>query len=556
MTENNGMNNPQWEDPTPRAKPNGKGRIMGIAALGVAAVLGIGVYASGILGNLGGSTVSKPDQVSQALASLAEGEDNKFMNDWLGSTELTKNMMKGYNFSGNLELVDLPALTESFGMTLPKGIMLSFEGAQDSATKTGSGKLSAGMMGTNFLSLDYFASETKFQAAVPALFKEVITADLSGDLAAKIKAAPLFQNLEGTEDAQEAINVFVESFKTSQAQSDRMLKLLTGELKLDTEYKGLSDAAKTFKTKWVIEDAEKKTMTVNGKSEAFKGYRVTVKKADYIAFLKDLKTFSFTDAKFKTDFLDVFVNQYAVGEGITKDAAYTKLSTDMDAAIAKLEAEPMAKDLLFTVHMTPDNKLVALTSEYEGKDSAKLNLEMERTGGNFMNENARLKFTVTGGENPGAMEVVSTGKTEGNAQTRQIKITSAGTGSDDKADITIDSSVAKDTGLFTGKLSANASMEGTPVVMDLTVNGKYADIVKDKSGAFLFDEIRLTMNQKPMATFKAEYRYNTENVVVKPLEGTPMDLFTATEDDMNNLMMQIQENMGGLLNLLGVPLGF
>lgn len=553
MSENNGMNNPQWEDPTPKVKAKGRGPIIGLATLGLAAVVGVGIYASGILGNFGGA--SKQDRVSDALVSLMEGEENKFISDWMGGDELTKNMMKGYNFSGNLELVDLPVLNETAGFTLPKGIMLSFEGATDAAAKAGSGKLSLGLMGTDFVSAQFFGSDSKFQMAAPALFKEVITADLTGDLAAKIKNAPLFQSMANTAEAEKSITMFVDALKANQGQSEKLMKFITGELKLE-DYQGIKDNTKAFKDKWVIEAAQDKTLQFNGKQEAFKGFNVTMKKADYIAYLKAMKTYVLTDAKFKADFTDLIVQQLAATESITKEAAYTKLDQDLTEAIAKLEADPLAKDLTITIHMTKENKLVSLTSVYDGKDNAKINLLIERMGGDFFNQNAKLNLSVTGGSEPGSLEVVSSGKTEGSVQTRQIKINSAGQAADDKVQITMDMSLNKETGAFSVTSNMPLTMEGTNSTFDLSLKGKIEDVVKDKSAAMVFDEIILSVDQKPQASFKAEMKYNTENVAVKELEGAPMDIFTADEEDMNNIMNQIMENFGGLLNLFGAPLGF
>lgn len=552
MSENNEMNNSQWEDPTPKAKAKGKGPLIGIAAIGLAAVVGIGVYASGILGGMGG--VIKPEQVSDAMVSLFEGEQNKFMDDWIGGEQLSKNTMKAVNYSGNLELVELPALQESLGMTLPKGIMLSMEGASDSTTKTGSGKLSVGLMGTNFLSAEFFGSDTKMQMAVPAMFKEVITADMSGDLATKIKNAPLLKNLGSTEETEQAIKMFVEGLKSGQAQSDRIMKMINGDFKLD-EYKGLVDNTKNFKDKWVIEKAEDKAMLFNGKQETFKGATVTIKKADYITFLKDMKTYVLTDAKFKADFMDMIVEAGGSADKMTKEEAYAKLDQEMTAAITKLEAEPMAKDLTFTIHMTKDNKLVSMTSAYEAND-AKVNLLIERNGGDFLNQNAKMTFSVVGGENPGSIELTSTGKTEANVQTRQITMKANGMTPEDSGAITVDSSFNKDTGAFNEKAATTMMMDNKATDLEMVMNGKFENIVKDKSGAMVFDEIKITMDKKVLVNFKGEFKYNTENVVVKPLEGTPMDIFTATENDLNNLMEQIQSNLGGLMNLIGLPLGF
>lgn len=553
MSENNGMNNQQWEDPTPKVRAKGKGPLMGIAAVGLAAVVGIGVFASGMLGNVVGGKPS--DQVSKALGSLFEGEENKFMEDWVGGPELSKNMMKASSFSGNLELVDFPALTQSMGLTLPQGIRLSFEGANDTAAKSGSGKISLGLMGANFLGAEFFGSDAKMQMAIPAMFKEVITADLTGDLAAKIKSAPLFKSLSASGDPtelEEAITMFTQSLKSGQTQSDQMTKMLNGELNFD-EYKGLVDTTKTFQAKWVIEKVDNKTVTFNGKAESFPGYVVTIKKADYITYLKDMKTYVLTDEKFKNDFTDRAAQQMATTENITKDEAYTKLDQELSGAITKLEAEPMAKDLTFTVHMTKDNVLVSMTMAYEVTD-AKINVSIERNGGDFLNQNATLKVNVEG-KDSGSMEVSSTGKTEANVQTRQIKLTGKMADSKEDGAVTFDSSINKDTGAMSVKAVTAMMMADKTSNLEMVMNGKLENIVKDKSGAIVLDEMKLTMDNETVANFKAEFKYDTQNVVVKPLEGTPLDLFTATETDMNSLMEQIQSNLGGLLQLIGMPLG-
>ncbi len=549
MSENNGTNNPQWEDPTPKAKPKGKGPIIGIAAIAVAAVVGIGLYASGLFGNFGGA--SKPDQVSQALASLLEGNENPFVDNWIGSKELTRNMMKGYNFSGNLELVDVPSLNESVGVSLPKGIMLSFEGASDAAAKTGSAKLSLGMMGTNVLSAELFGSQSKLQMAVPALFKEVITADITGDLEAKIKAAPLLKDIENNEETSAMIKAFAEGVKSGQSQSEKMIKFMNGDVKL-SDYKTLNDSTNNFKAKWSISDAQSRNVMFNGKQENFRGYQVTVKKADYIAYLKEVKTAFLTDEKLKADFTDMIAQQTAVSENITKEAAYTKLDQDITDSINKLEQDAAAADIVFTVHMTKENKLVSLSSQFAGKDNTAIKVSLERNGGDFLWQNSSISISQEGGTNPGSVKMVSAGKTDGNTQTRQVSVNSDGT-PEDKLAMTMDSSLNKESGIISAKITGNTQAQAAPTAFEVVVNGKLEDVVKDKSAALVLDEIRLTADQQLIAALKGEFKYNTENVSVKEPAGTPLDLFTATETDLNNIMEQIQTNLGGLLGLF---LGF
>ena len=549
MTENTTNLHPEWEDPTPKQKAKSKGPMIGLISVALIAVLGIGLYASGLFGKL---FVNKEDRVTQALYSLMKGEENPFVQDWMGTKELNAAMAKAYRSSGTLELVEAPIVQEMIGFPVPGGITLSFEAQQDTALKTMSAKLGLGMMGTDLVNGQLYVDENKMQVAAPSLFKEVISADFSGDLDSKLDNAPLFKDQPEAEEFKESIRQFAQTLKDSQGQTTQLVKLMTGEASL-YDYQGLKDATEKFKGQWVIEDAPAKTASYNGKQAAFDGYKVTMPKAAYVAFLKEMKTFMLSDAKFKTDIMDLVADQVAAGELITKEEAYTKMGTEMDQWIQSVEQNAELKDIPFTIHMSDDNELVSLVSEVKSAADG-FNLNLERSGGAYGNENMKLTLVATG-TNAGQMELVSIGKTEGAAQSRELHI-SAASADAKAADNVIKWNINKESGALSGEAKTSVVEADQVVPIEMTFKGKVQDIVKGKSGTAVLDEIKINANGQAVATLKGDMKYSVEGVKAVMPEGTTMDLFTATQADMDKIMEQIQEKLGGFLNLMDTPLGF
>jgi len=547
MTEQNNNQQPEWNEPTPRTRKNGKGPIIALVALLIVAAIGIGAYASGIFGGKG----SEKDQVSEALLSVFKGEENPFMEDWLGTTKLSENMMKASKTSGRLELVEMPLVTGMTGFPVPGGITLSFETNQDMKAKASSGSMGLGLMGTNIVNGKMYMKDTLLQVAAPSLFEEVLTADLSGDLEAKLNNAPLFKDQLDNDEAADAIRQMSEALKDSGEQQEKMMKLMTGQTKL-SDYPGFSKHFKTLKEKWVIEEVDEKTQVWNGKEDSFKGYHVTMPKDAFIEYFRNMKTYFMTDEKVQADILDMVLGQVAAQEEITREEAKKELDEKLTEEIKNLETNPNIKDMVFVIHMTDDNEMVSFATDYTTPKAA-MKLNFERFGGAYPDENMKLNVSVTG-EESGSMEMTSTGKTEENSQVRDILI-SVKEADQAAMEQKIALTVNKETGLFTVKIDGTVLEKDQPNQMQMTINGKFQDIVKGKSGQMVVDEMKLMMAGEPMMTLKGDLSYDTENITVSELEGEKLDIMTATPEDMETVMEQIQEKLGLLLQLIDFPLG-
>ena len=545
MGENNfdDIRNKVTTTPPPK---KGKGLFIAILAVGLVAVLGIAAFATGVIGG----KATKNQRVAEALISLAEGEDNAFVSDWIGEKELSEEMLKGFTASGNLELVSLPGL-EAQGIALPKGIMLSFETSSNSEAGTSRGKLGIGLMGSSLLNAEIYTDQSKMQVAVPALFDEIIAADFSGDLNEKIKNAPLFKDMV-TEEMLAEVGAIPQALAESQELSDKIRAVATGNLGVK-DYPALETALNKFRDSWTVEEAEAKTMTWNGTEGNFDGFHVTITKDSVITLLNDLKAFVTTDAKFKADFMDYLAKQMADSESITMEEAYTRLDEEMTEAINDLQADESFKEAKFTVYMTKDNELVSFHTVNE-MDESKADFLVERYGGDFPNQNMKAVVTVEGGEDSGTMTLESTGKTEGNVQNRDFTMKSGV--AEETMDLVMKTSIDKESGAFSGSIVTAVEMEGTTTDFTLEYKGKVEDVVKGKSATYVLDELKVLTMDELQAELKGELKYSTGAVTVAPLEGTEVDVFTATQEDMEKVMNQIMENIGVLMQFMGGGLGF
>ncbi len=526
-----------------------RGPLLAILIVALVAALGVGAYASGLFGR----AANQNQRVGEALASVVKGEDNPFVNDWIGQEELAGNMGQGYQVSGKLELVALPGL-EGQGISLPKGIMLSFETLSNTEAGASRGKLGLGLMGSSLVNAEFYMDQTKLQLAVPALFEEIIAADFSGDLAEKVKNAPLFQG-EVDEETLKAIRSIPETLTESQQLNEKMLELAMGELTL-SDYPGLEQAMHKFRDSWTVVEAADKTQTWNGSEATFDGFDVTVAKEDVVAFLNDLKTYVTTDEQFKADFMDIIANQVAAQESITREEAYQKIDAEMTEAISRFQSDESFTDAKFTVHMTKDNELVSFAA-VSTMDQATADLLLERYGGDFPNQNMKALIKVEGGEDPGQMEVVSSGRTENSIQSRDFSVRSGG-GADDTVDIVLKTSLDKASGAFTGTVVTTGEAEGQAMDFTLDFKGTVEDVVKGKSATYVLDELKVTALGEVQAELKGELKYSADAVTVSPLEGTELDIFTATEADLQRVTEEIMENIGVFMQFLdfGGGLGF
>lgn len=549
MEDNSNTNDTQKNGNTSLSSKKSKGPLLAIIGLVVVISLGVLALATGIIG--GGANKNK--RVAEALVSVFDGEDNSFVNDWLGQEELAKNMAKGYKASTTLELVSLPAL-EGMGINLPEGVMLSIENSSN-AEGASRGKFGLGLLGSSLLNAEYYMDEAKLQLAVPALFNEIIAVDFSGDLAEKIKNAPLFKDTADEETLQ-AIRSIPQALSENQKLNDNLMKLVTGELKL-SDYPGLEKVMNEFRDSWTVEEAQDKTMTWNGKEASFDGFDVTVAKEDVLTFMNGVKTFVTTDEKFREDFMDFIAGQIASQEGITVEEAYTKITTEMTEMINEFQEETTFTEAKFTIHMTKDNELVSLTTEARIVETP-VTILVERYGGDFPNQNMKVVMSSQDEDDAGQVDFVSSGKTEGNVQTRDITLKLGRSNAEAEAvEMVMTTMLNRESGAFSDSVVITGLSESQTPDITLDFSGTIKDVVKGKSATQVLDKLKFSADGEVMAELKGEIKYSTEDVTVVPLEGTELDIFTATEEDMQGVLEQIMENIGVLMQFLDLGgLGF
>lgn len=531
----------EWTEPAVVAPRNKNGMYIAIAALVILALIGVG-FATGTFGSLGLFGGSDADRVAQGVSSLTEFGDNQPIENLLGNKQLMESMQNNSAIKGYLEVVDLPILTQTAGMALPSGITLSFDMNTD-ASRNSATSFGLGFKGTDAFKLHLYQKDKQLALAIPQLFKEVITADLSGDIKAKIENAPLLKGMV----SQDQIN-----------QLPAVIEQLGSPVNPQKVFKEIKDSPKLkqimadYKKAWVIKKAEDKKQLFNGKEQSFDGFLVTLPKAANVKFLRDLKDYIHTDEAFRTLYMDNLIKTTVLASApqktMTTEEAYAQSAKSMEEAIAKYENSGVP-DPTFTIHLTDDNKAVSLVSSYTVNDVS-TDVNIMRSGGDFLAQNASYALRTTESGKQISFQLTTTGKTEGDVQTANFTADIKGPATTQPIRIVGDSSTNVKDGTFEMRASLNPELQGA----NLLITGAYTDIQKGKAYTMVLDKINLSAQGQSLATLSGRFTLTDAPVFNEP-SGEKLDLFTATQADVQNLQNQVMQNIQTLMQFFGGMFG-
>ncbi|WP_459129591.1 hypothetical protein [Guggenheimella bovis] len=537
------VENPTWEEVEPVQKntKKSKGLIAGVLAVILAlAVLGFAGTKLGWFGSKGGTEVAKndTDRVIFGLQSMAGGGLSDKNQEILDLKTFFENMQKAASVDATLTLVEAPIVEQQSGFALPQGLTLHFQSNTDSQKKASEAVLGFGFNGSDLLSMNVHAQDEAVTFMVPALTKTAFTLDLSGDLKSKIKNAPLLK--DATIDEQ-SLNSFVEGYKSMMANSAKFQAMAAGGIgnQLDT-YPLLKKALDDFKANWKVTKIESKKFTYNGTEQDFDGFNVEIPQETYIKFLEDIKTFVTTEEAFQKDFIDPFIGTSS--PTMTKEEFMKGFSDSIDQAVASIKKENLPA-FTFTEYLTEDNKLVSFESEYKVKDEG-LKIDVKQLGGATHNQNAEIKIDAVSaaGATP-VIHYVSKGEN---------------TGDREETNFQFDVNTGGQKAVFSGKEAVDWAQKTLSYSVGMTdstnkkyfeavAEGKMEDIVKGKSMTLNYDKIDVVFSGQKAIGLKAKIKLSNEVPEIKaPDTGKKVDVFQATEEDLNAVMQEIQSNAVGL----------
>lgn len=483
-------------------------------------------YKKGLIG------LSSKDKVALATVNMFSKEENKneLIDNYLGVSELLKATKKASSAKGSIELVELPSPKEANIPDL-KGLGINFDINSDSSKKALFTDLGLAYKGSKLISAQFLMNENKIEAQVPTLISSVFTADIKSDLKNKLKSSMFGKNM-----TEEDLNNFVLAI-------NNVKKSLAGENSLTdidfTKYKFLKDSFMKFKDTWVVEKADSKSFNFNGKDETMNGFKYKITKESILTLLKDLQTGFKTDENFKKEVLDEVIT--TIYPNINdKATAYTQLDTDITKTIEKIKNEQKFTEVTGNVYLNSKNQMISLLSKTQYTDGV-TNVELQRNGGDFINQNGFVKISATEGGKATAIKVTSTGSTVEKAQSRAFNVTLTEDGKDmDVAKLVYKIDTAKN--LITSTLDVNNTVN-TSENFKLDLQGSISNLVKGKSMKLIFDKIDASLNNEPVIKLKGDVDVNTEKVDIKEISGNKVDIFTLKEEDLSKFIQEFQTNI-------------
>ncbi len=533
----------------PAAAPQKKkspGKLIGIAAA-VAAVLGIGIFAASKLGEKDPKEV-----VISAFENIYTEDQVKPMEELFGFSKFQEN-------AGSSQEADMKIMLKDCSMDEAKlfaGAGFKVSSQYDQESKKSAGNLAALYGGMDLVNLDFYFGDNVFMAAIPELSSKVFTLDTSEGLAQRVMESPVlgpvFQysdlDLEEAEDFYREYIHWIQKKAEDGSAADPY-----GLADALERYKKGCKAQADFKEALTVTKGEKYTFEVDGKEVSCKGYEVNISKDSLINFLRTSSDFFLEDQELKDNFLEHLQMSFrmlelsGIGIGNTAfsgmsaeemlDQNYEEMKVMVEEAIDELDA--VLNDVDMVVHVDKKGRLVSVegsTTLTDEEDEADIQFSLRLEGGSYLTQNAWGKAEISGGGDAVTVEFTKSGSYDGKTLSGDLSLTLCGM----EEDLTLDLSgfYDSDGGDFTMSADVVSKKEK---LLELSAEGIVSELEKGSVIHMDFDEIRLDMPGEDalFISFDGEYDLRPLSGEVAELEGEKLDVIGATEEDWQDVIMEI-----------------
>ncbi len=566
-------NQPVTEEP----KKSGKKAGIIVAVIAVIAIIAAAAY----------FMAPKKDAktvVVDAIASAVDTEETSPLEEIFGWEEFYE-AMKTSPYQVDLE-VQLDGGSEDLAdLTSGKLFMTS---KADPESRSSSAVFGIGYAGMDLAKLQAYMDDTNLIMAIPELSSKAFTLNYKDDLAGRIKNSELISSaLESSGmDPEETANYITEYFQYLQDNSydaDMPFDLKA----LWSRYREGSQAIDNLKAAMTVEEIEGKTQTINGKEESVDGYQVQVSKEAFAEFLTATKEFIMADEAFKTDvveYFDIMANSYKLG-GMTMngeaipggEAIWAQLGEAMEQGIDSIGQ--YVGDIDASVYVTKDGRLASYeattviavpetaaaedgaaeaeadagteaAAEEAGSTAVTLTVKGQYEGGYHMGANSSTEIGISDGVDTVSVVIDRAGAYDKEVYDDSVIVTVLGGESEFSATLRGSYTVADSTYTLNMDLGVDgktiAALDLAGAVQNL-VKGESFDATIDQMKFQIMDEDGMTELSMDMSGRYAAFPL--EGGVDMP-EGETMDVLAATEEDWNNVAMELFANAVGILTQL------
>lgn len=458
----------------------------------------------------------------------------------------------------------------------------------DPESRSSSAVFGIGYAGMDLAKLQAYMDDTNLIMAIPELSSKAFTLNYKDDLAGRIKNSELISSaLESSGmDPEETANYITEYFQYLQDNSydaDMPFDLKA----LWSRYREGSQAIDNLKAAMTVEEIEGKTQTINGKEESVDGYQVQVSKEAFAEFLTATKEFIMADEAFKTDvveYFDIMANSYKLG-GMTMngeaipggEAIWAQLGEAMEQGIDSIGQ--YVGDIDASVYVTKDGRLASYeattviavpetaaaedgaaeaeadagteaAAEEAGSTAVTLTVKGQYEGGYHMGANSSTEIGISDGVDTVSVVIDRAGAYDKEVYDDSVIVTVLGGESEFSATLRGSYTVADSTYTLNMDLGVDgktiAALDLAGAVQNL-VKGESFDATIDQMKFQIMDEDGMTELSMDMSGRYAAFPL--EGGVDMP-EGETMDVLAATEEDWNNVAMELFANAVGILTQL------
>ena len=424
--------------------------------------------------------------------------------------------------------------------------------------------------GMDVVNLDLYYGDHTLMAAIPELSEKVLTMDLGDGLADRIKNSPAMSRLldENGISADAAAAYLTEV--TALAEENAAAGGNTLDLPaLMDRYREGCKAQENFKAALTVEKTDKSTVTVNGQEKECRGYSVLVSKAALIDFLRTSSDFFLQDEALKNQYLrqlELTVKLNGLMGG-SVPATAEELQADAyeaaaDQMIQALDAS--LTDIQMTVYLDKDGVLTSVLGStvinggITGSDGdsqtvpTEVAFEAVFEGGAYPLQNLTGQLTIGSGDDAMALYLVKQGVYDDKKLTCDASLDLVSGSGDSAPSVSI---------LYSGSYIAESgdyhlsleTLENGSQLFKISASGIVSQLEKGTSIQADIDSLEISTADSSLL-FSGNYYFKPLSGEIAPLEGTPMDVLAATEEDWYSLIMEGAYGFMEVADRLGISL--
>ena len=326
-------------------------------------------------------------------------------------------------------------------------------------------------------------------------------------------------------------------------------------------YQEGSQAQENFKAALTVEKAEKGSFLMDGKEVSCKGYQVHVSKDSMISFLRTSADFFLQDEELKENFLEnlrmsLRMIEITGGAGATEalgglsveeqlEENYEEVKKAVDEAIDTLEQ--VLGDVEMLVHVDAKGRLASVEGKTALNDEGEVmdvTFSLILQGGSYLTQNAQAKVVLTEDGETVNFEMVKQGAYDKNQLTGDISF-DVYVEEEDHMGVMVSSTYYAEDGDFDVKAEVAVDHEK---VLGLSATGVISELEKGSVLHMDLDELRVDVpdsntwsmgTDDVYVTLSGEYDLRPLSEEVTEPEGEKLDILAATEDDWQEIMMEV-----------------